>query len=123
MARFINALGIVTVIVMIAVAAVVYALKKNAEVASFQVARLARQIDEEHERIAALKAEWSLLDQPARLQALAEHFKDKLALAPISADQIGRIDEIPMAAHPEAAPAEGTDDGKPAGAAAHRATR
>ena len=109
MARFINALGIVTVIVMIAVAAVVYALKKNAEVAGYAVAQLAQQIDDEHERIATLKAEWSLLDQPARLQALVEHFKDKLVLSAITADQIGHISEIPMAPKPaaaEAAPAE-----------------
>lgn len=109
MARFINALGIMTVIVMIAVAAVVYALKKNAEVAGYAVAQLAQQIDDEHERIATLKAEWSLLDQPARLQALVEHFKDKLVLSAITADQIGHISEIPMAPKPaavEVAPAE-----------------
>lgn len=106
MARFINALGIVTVMVMITVAAVVYAMKKNAEEAGYQVARLGRQIDEEHERIATLKAEWSLLDQPARLQALVEHFKDKLVLAPITADQIGHIGEIPMAPKPEVQPAD-----------------
>ena len=106
MARFINALGIVTVVVMIVVAAVVYAMKKNAEEAGYAVARLASQIEEEHERIATLKAEWSLLDQPARLQALVEHFKDKLALAPIGADQIGRIGQIPMAPKHDPASAE-----------------
>ncbi len=119
MARFINALGIVTVIVMMVVAAVVYAMKKNAEVAGREVARLAQEIDDEHERIATLKAEWSLLDQPARLQALVEHFKDKLALAPISADQIGHISEIPLVPKPEAPPAEASPaDAAPAKAAA-----
>lgn len=118
MARFINALGIVTVIVMIAVAAVVYAMKKNAEVAGYAVASLGRQIEDEHERIATLKAEWSLLDQPARLQALVEHFKDKLVLAPITADQIGHIGEIPLAPKPEGPPADAAAGGPAAADAA-----
>jgi hypothetical protein len=43
-----------------------------------------------------LKAEWSMLTQPARLQATVEKYADHFQLQPFSPEQISTIGEIPM---------------------------
>jgi cell division protein FtsL len=57
-----------------------------------QLTHLNRQIATDREQIHVLKAEWSFLTQPSRLDALAERF---LKLTPITSAQIGRIDTLP----------------------------
>jgi cell division protein FtsL len=57
-----------------------------------QLGRLTRQIAAGQERIRVLGAEWSFLNQPARLEQLA---KRHLTLGPIGTQQIGRIEQLP----------------------------
>jgi cell division protein FtsL len=57
-----------------------------------ELARVNRQIGDDQEQIRVLGAEWSFLNQPARLEQLA---KRHLTLGPIGRQQIGRIEQLP----------------------------
>jgi hypothetical protein len=81
---------------MIVAAAFTYDLKYNAESASNRVARLQSDIGKEKAKIQALRAEWSMLDQPARLQALVEAHADHFKLAPFNPDQLAAVSDLPM---------------------------
>ncbi len=65
-----------------------------------EAGRLKGAIAEKREAIHVLNAEWSFLNQPARLDQLA---KRHLTLAPINAKQIGSLETVPQ--RPMAAPA------------------
>ena len=73
---------------------------------------LNRQIAAGREQIRVLGAEWSFLNQPARLDQLV---KRHLTLGPIATSQIGRLDQLPrryptppaaVAAAPPSAPSQ-----------------
>lgn len=89
-------INLLLVVLMLAGAAVVYDLKYEAERATNKVARIGRQIDAERDSIATLKAEWSLLNQPRRLQDLVERYHSYLELDPLDPTQIATIDDIPF---------------------------
>ena len=65
-----------------------YQVQKHEE----QLARLNRQILESQEAIHVLQAEWSYLNQPDRIEALARKY---LALQPLAGKQFGSFDELP----------------------------
>jgi hypothetical protein len=92
MTRTINAL---LVFLMVLSAAAVYDMKYEAEMAASTVAALDQQIDNERAEISLLKAEWSVLSQPARLKQLVDRHQDILQLQPLTADQFGTIADIP----------------------------
>lgn len=77
-------------------AVVTYEMKRRAEVAANAVARLETQISQERDRIAALRAEWSLLTQPGRLQAVIDQHADYFRLEAFTPEQIATIGEIPL---------------------------
>jgi cell division protein FtsL len=58
-----------------------------------QLTALDRQIDQHQRAIRVLQAEWAYLSQPTRLQDLA--FRH-LSLVPVSGDQMGRIEDLPV---------------------------
>ena len=89
-------INILLVIAMLVGAGVVYDLKYEAERATSKVAKITRKIEAERDAIATLKAEWSLLNQPRRLQDLAERYHSYLELDPLDPTQIGTIDDIPF---------------------------
>jgi len=91
--RYVN---LVLVIGVLAAAATVYDMKHDAERAAERVAELQRKIEEERERLQILRAEWSLLNDPARLQRLVERYNEHLNLQPLSVEQITRIDDVPV---------------------------
>ncbi len=73
----IRILGLLLIAAIVGAAAFVYDVKYEAERLSKRAGELTREIEREHESIAILRAEWSHLNQPARLQALAErHLPD-----------------------------------------------
>ncbi len=112
MMRMINFLLIA---LMLIGAGVVYDFKYEAEKATARVAKINRKIEAEHDAIATLKAEWSLLNQPRRLQELAEKHHAYLELDPLDPTQIGSIDDIPFKpAVPQAVPGAPSD--RPTGA-------
>ncbi|WP_181707336.1 cell division protein FtsL [Chthonobacter rhizosphaerae] len=92
MTRFVNAL---LIFLMVLSAAAVYDMKYEAELAASNVARIQRQIAQEQEAISLLKAEWSVLTQPARLQDLVTRHADILELEPMRAEHVGTLADVP----------------------------
>jgi hypothetical protein len=99
MGRIVN---LILLAAMIVGAAVTYDMKHKAELAAERVATLQADIAREKDRIVLLKAEWSMLTQPGRLQGTIEKYADHFQLQPFSADQIGSVDEIPLKPVPSA---------------------
>ena len=89
-------INILLVVMMLVGAAVVYDFKYEAERATTRVGGITRKIDAERDAIAILKAEWSLLNQPKRLQDLTERYHSYLELDPLDPTQIGTLDDIPF---------------------------
>jgi hypothetical protein len=93
MGRIVN---LILLAAMIVGAAVTYDMKHKAELAADRVATLQSDIAREKNQIVLLKAEWSLLTQPARLQQTIEKYADHFQLQPFSPNQIATVDEIPL---------------------------
>ena len=87
---------IILIGLMIAAAAVTYKIKHDAEKQMTQVTKLERMINDESDTIDLLKADWSLLTQPNRLQKLVESFQGQLELQQVEAQQIININELPQ---------------------------
>lgn len=83
-------------IVMATAAAITYAMKHQAEIAADKVARIEREIAREKDAIQLLRAEWSVLSQPGRLQGVAEKYQEYFQLSPFSPAQIATVEEIPL---------------------------
>jgi hypothetical protein len=92
MGRIVN---LVLLALMLVGAAVTYNLKYKAEVAANRVARLQSNITKEKAQLQILKAEWSMLVQPARLQAVVDVHNNHFLLLPFTPDQLVTLDEIP----------------------------
>jgi len=90
MIRFLN---VILVLAVIAGSIVLYDIKYRAEAADRHVKKIERQIATEEDGIRVLRAEWSYLNQPERLQALAARYTELVPLAPI---QIGLFTDVPM---------------------------
>jgi hypothetical protein len=87
---------IVLIAAMVAAAAVTYKIKHDAESRLAEVHRIETQIKLEEDTITLLKADWSLLTQPSRLQKLSETYQSELALQPVDPHQIVGLDELPL---------------------------
>lgn len=86
----------VLIAVMVAAAAFTYRVKQQAENQLSEINKLQTQIRLEADTIDVLKADWSLLTQPARLQKLTEIYQSQLQLQPVTARQILTLDELPV---------------------------
>jgi hypothetical protein len=78
--------------VLVFAAAYVYRIKMDSTVRTERVLRLHADIREQRDAIAALRAEWTRLDAPQRLQGLAERH---LPLKPINANQYDQLKNLP----------------------------
>jgi hypothetical protein len=85
----------ILIVLMIAGAVMTYDTKHKAEKAAETVRSLRSEIDAEKAALRMLRAEWSVLTQPARLQALTEKFRAELGLETASTDQFVTMDEVP----------------------------
>jgi hypothetical protein len=81
--------------VMVAAAAFTYNTKHKVEDQLAQVRKLEAEIRFEQDSMDLLKADWSLLTQPSRLQRLTQTYEAELKLKPVEASQIGGIDDLP----------------------------
>lgn len=88
-------IDIVLIAIMISAAAWTFKVKYEAEALEAQVTAVERKAQLERETISLLEADWSLLNQPDRLQRLAEAFKGDLTLEPLKPEQIVEPDELP----------------------------
>ena len=86
---------IVLIAVMVAAAAFTYKTKHEAEDRLATLRKIEQQIRFEEDTIDLLKADWSLLTQPSRLQKLSQTYQAELALQPLEAHQIVGLDELP----------------------------
>lgn len=68
-------------------------LKYQVQALEDQLAKLNRSIVHEQEQIHVLRAEWTYLDRPDRIEQLAQKYLD---LAPPKASQISTIAQLPM---------------------------
>lgn len=89
-------LDVLLVCLLIAVAAYTFHVKGQSEAALERTAVLERKIALEREAIDLLRADWSLLTSPERLEKLQARYGDELNLEPVTADRIGRISDIPL---------------------------
>ena len=85
----------VLICVMVAAAAFTYNTKHEAENRYRELRRIETQVRFEEDTIAVLKADWSVLTQPRRLQALTESFNAQLKLQPPDPTQFGSLAQIP----------------------------
>jgi hypothetical protein len=76
-------LDVVLVGAMITAATITYQIKHAAEEKLAEVRELQAAIKLQEETIDLLEADWSLLNQPSRLQRLSEAFEAELRLKPI----------------------------------------
>ena len=86
---------IVLIALMVGAAGFTYTTKHAAEAELSKLRKLEASIRFEEETIDVLKADWSLLTQPARLQKLTETYQDELKLAPVEAHQFATVGELP----------------------------
>ncbi len=81
---------------MIAVAVITYAMKEQRRPrAADHVMQLKTDIAREKDQMNVLRAEWGVLDQPSRLQALVGRYNDYLALKPLDVRQLATIADMP----------------------------
>ena len=92
MLRLVRLLNLVVIAALVLAAAWVYEIKYAATRQTERVAKLRVEIRHERDAAAALRAEWSQLDNPDRIQALARRH---LTLQPIDATQFDNLDGLP----------------------------
>ncbi len=97
-------LNLVVIAALILAAAYVYRIKFDSTVQAERLAKIRSQVRRERDTIAALRAQWGELDNPARIEELAKRF---LPLKPIAPKQFDKLDNLP-----DRAPDLVTPDGK-----------
>ena len=88
----IRLLNICVIVALVVAAAYVYRIKFESTRKAEQVARLRLDIRHEHDGIAELRAQWSRLDNPIRIQELAQRH---LTLRMIDSHQFDALDHLP----------------------------
>jgi len=101
MMRFVH---LIVAAALVAAAVYVYKIKFESTLQAERVAKFAAEIRRERDAIAALRAEWAQLDNPARIQALAQRHLALKMLDPAQIEQLDRLPERPPApiAQPDA---------------------
>ena len=77
---------------LILAAAYVYRIKFDSTVQAERLAKIRGEVRRERDTIAALRAQWGQLDNPARIEALAKHF---LPLKPVTPYQFDQLNQLP----------------------------
>ena len=85
-------LNLVVIVALVAAAAYVYRIKLDSTVQAERLAKIRSEVRRERDTIAALRAEWGELDNPARIEALAKRY---LQLKPVTPTQFNSLDQLP----------------------------
>ena len=85
-------LHVVVLAALVLAAADVYKIKYESTLQAEKVSKLRADVRREQDAIANLRAEWSKLDRPDRLQVLAQRH---LTLKPLEARQFDALDRLP----------------------------
>ena len=90
--KFVRLLNLAVVAVLVLAAAYVYKIKFESTQQAQYVAKLRQDIRAERDAVVALRAEWSQLDSPGRIQGIVErHFP----LKPVDVTQLDGFDHLP----------------------------
>lgn len=92
MVRTLNVLFVLAVVIG---AATVYDMKLAAKKSANRVAELQAEIEAERNAIRHLRARWSELNQPDRLQNLVERYNGYMELQPLDVQQIVSPEDLP----------------------------
>ncbi len=85
-------LNIVVIVALVLAAAYVYRIKFDSTVQAERLAKIRSEVRQARDNIAALRAQWGELDNPARIEALAKRF---LPLKPVVPTQFNSLDQLP----------------------------
>ena len=85
-------LNVCVLILLVLAAAYVYEIKFDSTLRAERVAKMRTDVRRERDAIAALRAEWAQLENPARIQGLVRRH---LPLGPASATQFDSLDRLP----------------------------
>ena len=97
--------NIVVIGTLVLAAAYVYRIKFDSTLQAERLAKLRGELRHERDDIAALRAEWGQLDNPERIQALANRYLQLKPIAPTQFDTLDRLPDRP----PQSATADGKD--------------
>ncbi len=86
---------IIMIMVMVSAAAVTYRIKATSEEQLREVHKLERQIANEEDSIDLLKADWSLLTQPSRIEKLVKAHDSELGLVTTDSRQVTDLSAVP----------------------------
>lgn len=87
-----RALNLLVIAALVLAAAYVYRIKFDSTVQAERLAKLRTEVRRERDKIAVLRAQWSELDSPERIERLAKRF---LKLKPVAATQFDSFDHLP----------------------------
>jgi hypothetical protein len=85
-------LNLLVIGALIFAAAYVYRIKFDSTVQAERLAKMRAEVRRERDKIASLRATWSELDNPARIEQLAKRF---LKLKPVAPTQFDTLDHLP----------------------------
>lgn len=88
-------LNILVIALLIVAASFVYKIKFDSTLQAERVGKLAGELRRERNAIAALRAEWSRLDSPARIEGLAQRHLKLRAIVPTQFDSLDRLPDKP----------------------------
>jgi hypothetical protein len=92
MLRVVN---LVVIGALVLAAAYVYRIKFDSTVQAERLAKIRSEVRRERDTIAALRAEWGELDNPARIEALAKRFLPLKPVVPTQFDSLNQLPERP----------------------------
>jgi cell division protein FtsL len=88
-------LNLVVIGALIFAAAYVYRIKFDSTVQAERLAKIRGEVRRERDAIAALRATWGELENPARIEALAKRHLPLKPIAPTQFDQLNQLPERP----------------------------
>ncbi|NWG26671.1 MAG: hypothetical protein HXY30_20010 [Pseudorhodoplanes sp.] len=88
----------------------VYEIKLDSALQAERLAKLRGELRRERDAVAMLRAEWSRLDTPARIQGLAQRHLGLRPLEAVKIDNLDKLPERPAAPRPDADPIGGMID-------------
>jgi hypothetical protein len=91
----VRTLNFVVIGALIFAAAYVYRIKFDSTVQAERLAKIRGEVRRERDAIAALRASWGELENPARIEALAKRHLPLKPIAPTQFDQLNQLPERP----------------------------
>jgi hypothetical protein len=88
-------LNLVVIGLLVLAAAYVYRIKFDSTVQAERLAKIRGEVRHERDTIAALRATWGELDNPARIEALAKRHLPLKPIVPTQFDSLGQLPDRP----------------------------